>query len=426
MLSIFKLYFQSNLLIRILLALVLGAVFGLIFQDSPTVLAILSPFGELFVRLLKMIVVPVIAATLIVGASSITPSQLGRIGLKTMLYYIITSIFAILIGLGVGTLLKPGLGLQLTAQSAVDGKAAEAPSMLNVLLEIVPTNPIGVIADGQVLPMIFFCLMFGIALAFGRDSSDAQIQKSSDTVYAFIDGVSQAMFRIVGWVMQYAPIGVFALIFVVFAKNGTAAFGSLAGVTASVYLGLLLQVVLVYCISCAIFRLSPWIFLKKVRPAMITAFVTRSSGATLPVSVQSAESMGVPKHIYSFGLPVGSTMNMDGTTVYLGVCAIFIANAVGVPLTPEQMMTVTLTTVLAAVGTAGVPGAGAIMLLMVLESIGLPVETGSAVAIAYGMILGIEALLDMGRTAMNVVGDIAGVAIVAKHEKSLDEATWRA
>lgn len=419
-----KLYFQSNLLVRILIGLILGAICGIIFQDSPDLLAFLAPFGELFVRLLKMIVVPVIASTLIVGASSISPEQLGRIGIKTLIYYIITSAFAIIIGLAVGSIIQPGSGLNLVADASAAGKAAETPTVLQILLEIVPTNPIGVISNGQVLPMIFFCLVFGIALAFGRDSQDEQIKRGSDTVFAFVDGVSQAMFKIVGWIMQYAPIGVFALIFGVFAKNGSAAFGSLAAVTTSVYIGLALQVVLVYSVICMLFKLSPIVFLKKVRPAMITAFVTRSSGATLPVSIQSAEHMGVPKSVYSFGLPVGSTVNMDGTTVYLGVCAIFIANAVGMPLDQSQMLTITLTAVLGAVGTAGVPGAGAIMLLMVLESIGLPVEAGSAVAIAYGMILGIDALLDMGRTSMNVVGDIAGVAVVAKHEKTLDEDVW--
>lgn len=423
--NLFSWYFKSNLLVRILVGLILGAIGGLVFQNATGLLTILTPLGELFVRLLKMIVIPVIASTLIVGASSITPAQLGRVGIKTLIYYTITSFFAIVIGLGVGHLFKPGLGLELIADTAAEGKTAQAPSLLQILLEIVPTNPIGVISNGQVLPMIFFCLMFGIALAFGRDSDDDNIKKSSDTVYYFVDGVSQAMFKIVGWVMQYAPIGVFALIFIVFAKNGATAFGSLASVTLSVYAGLILQVLLVYCVICALMKLSPVIFLKKVRPAMITAFVTRSSGATLPVSIQASERMGVPKNIYSFGLPVGSTMNMDGTTVYLGVCAIFIANAVGVPLDSSQMVTITLTAVLGAIGTAGVPGAGAIMLLMVLESIGLPVEAGSAVAIAYGMILGIDALLDMGRTSMNVVGDIAGVVTVAKQEKTLDEGVWR-
>ncbi|MCL1622963.1 dicarboxylate/amino acid:cation symporter [Moraxella sp. Tifton1] len=422
---IFRYYFKSNLLMRILTALILGAVLGLIFKDHPKVLAVLAPLGELFVRLLKMIVVPVIASTLIVGASSITPTQLGRIGIKTLIYYTITSMFAIMIGLGVGKIIQPGLGLKIASDAAAAGKTAETPTVIQILLDIVPTNPIGAISGGQVLPMIFFCLAFGIALSFGRDSQDEQIKHGSDTVYAFVDGVSQAMFKIVGWVMQYAPIGVFALIFGVFAQNGATAFGALASVTTSVYVGLVLQVVLVYCVICALFKLSPLVFLKKVRPAMITAFVTRSSGATLPVSIQTAQNMGVPKPVYSFALPVGSTMNMDGTTVYLGVCAIFIANAVGVPLDGSQMITITLIAVLGAIGTAGVPGAGAIMLLMVLESVGLPVEAGSAVAIAYGMILGIDALLDMGRTSMNVVGDVAGTAIVAKQEGTLDEQAWR-
>ncbi len=424
--GLFSWYFKPNLLVRILVGLILGAICGIIFQNAEMAITILSPIGELFIRLLKMIVIPVIAATLIVGASSITPAQLGRIGLKTLFYYTLTSVFAIMIGLGVGKLINPGLGLELMADTATEGKSAEAPNMLQILLEIVPTNPIGVISSGQVLPMIFFCLIFGIALAFGRDSHDELAKKSADTVFYFVDGVSQAMFKIVGWVMQYAPIGVFALIFIVFSKNGATAFGSLASVTATVYIGFILQIALVYCVICALMKLSPITFLRKARPALITGFVTRSSGATLPVSIQSAQAMGVPKNIYSFGLPVGSTMNMDGTTVYLGVCAIFIANAVGVPLDASQMLTITLTAVLGAIGTAGVPGAGAIMLLMVLESIGLPVQAGSAVAVAYGMILGIDALLDMGRTALNVVGDITGVVVVAKQEKTLDEPVWRA
>ncbi|AKG08195.1 amino acid transporter [Moraxella bovoculi] len=422
--KLFSWYFKPNLLLRILIGLILGSICGIIFQNAQTAISILSPIGELFIRLLKMIVIPVIASTLIVGASSITPAQLGRIGIKTLIYYTITSIFAIIIGLGVGKLFNPGLGLELIADTASEGKTAEAPSMLQILLEIVPTNPIGVISSGQVLPMIFFCLIFGIALAFGRDSDDENVKKSSDTVFYFVDGVSQAMFKIVGWVMQYAPIGVFALIFIVFSKNGAAAFGSLASVTATVYVGFIMQILLVYCVICALMKLSPLVFLKKARPALITGFVTRSSGATLPVSIQSSQNMGVPKNIYSFGLPVGSTMNMDGTTVYLGVCAIFIANAVGVPLDGSQMLTITMAAVLGAIGTAGVPGAGAIMLLMVLESIGLPVEAGSAVAIAYGMILGVDALLDMGRTALNVGGDIAGVVTVAKQENTLDKEAW--
>lgn len=421
--SIFSCYFKFNLLIKILVGLVLGAIVGLIFQNNTGMIEFLTPFGDLFIRLLKMIMVPVIACTLIVGASTITPSHLGRIGGKLVLFYMITSVFAIIIGLAVGMIFQPGAGLEL---AAVEGKAraAQSPSITTILLNIVPTNPMNSLSEGQVLPIIFFCLLFGIALAFGRDSEDESVRKSSDAVFYFIDGVSHAMFKIVRWVMQYAPFGVFALIFIVFSKNGATAFGPLATVSASVYVGLILQVVIVYFGVCLVMRLSPWKFLVKVRHPMVTAFVTRSSGATLPVSIDAAERMGVPKSVYGFGLPVGSTINMDGTTIYLGVCAIFIANAVGVPLDFSQQVTIVLTAVLASIGTAGVPGAGAIMLLMVLESVGLKVEAGSAVAVAYGMILGIDALLDMGRTSMNVVGDMSGVVAIAKSENELDMDKW--
>lgn len=421
--SIFSCYFKFNLLIKILVGLVLGAIAGLIFQNSTGMIEFLTPFGDLFIRLLKMIMVPVIACTLIVGASTIAPSHLGRIGGKLVLFYMVTSVFAIIIGLAVGMVFQPGTGLEL---AAVEGKAraAESPSITTILLNIVPTNPMNSLSEGQVLPIIFFCLLFGIALAFGRDSEDESVRKSSDAVFYFIDGVSHAMFKIVRWVMQYAPFGVFALIFIVFSKNGATAFGPLATVTASVYVGLILQVVIVYFGVCLAMRLSPWKFLVKVRHPMVTAFVTRSSGATLPVSIDAAERMGVPKSVYGFGLPVGSTINMDGTTIYLGVCAIFIANAVGLPLDFSQQVTIVLTAVLASIGTAGVPGAGAIMLLMVLESVGLKVEAGSAVAVAYGMILGIDALLDMGRTSMNVVGDMSGILAIAKSENELDMDKW--
>ncbi|KEA46687.1 amino acid transporter [Campylobacter mucosalis] len=421
--GILSLYFRINLLLRILIGLILGAIFGMIFENSQSFIEILTPFGELFVRLLKMIMVPVIVCTLIVGTSSISPSHLGRVGIKIIVFYLFTSLFAIIIGLFVGNVLEPGVGLELAKDVTGVAKQAEAPSLVKILLDIIPTNPFGSIAKGDVLPIICFCIFFGIALAFCRDSKDENVKNAADVMFLFFEGMSSVMFKIVGWVMQYAPIGVFALIFIVFSKNGAQAFGPLANVTISVYVGLLLQVVCVYCVICLFLKLSPFVFLKKVRPPMVTAFVTRSSGATIPVSMQTLEkSMGVPRSIFGFTIPVGATINMDGTTIYLGVCAIFIANVVGAPLDFSAQLTIVLTAVLASIGTAGVPGAGAIMLLMVLESVGLKVE--GAVAIAYGMILGIDAILDMGRTSMNVVGDVIGSVAVAKSEKELNEKVW--
>ena len=422
--GILAFYFKSNLLARILLGLILGAICGVIFQNADGALGFLKPFGDLFINLLKMIMVPVIVCTLIVGTASISPAHLGKVGVKVILFYLTTSLFAIIIGLAVGAIFSPGDGMQLAQNAAAAGKEAKAPSIVEILLNIIPTNPFGAVAKGEVLPTIFFCVCFGIALAFSRNSEKEDVKKAADTVFAFFEGMSDVMFRVVGWVMQYAPFGVFALIFTVFSKNGQAAFGPLASVTISVYVGLILQVALVYCVFCLAFRLSPAIFLKKVRNPMVTAFVTRSSGATIPVSMEACEKMGVPSSVFGFSIPVGATINMDGTTIYLGVCAVFIANIVGAPLDFAQQLTVVVTVVLASIGTAGVPGAGAIMLLMVLESVGLKVEAGSVVAIAYSMILGIDAILDMGRTSMNVVGDLSGAVIVAKSEKDLDMKKW--
>lgn len=424
--GILDFYFKSNLLLRILIGLILGAIFGMIFQNAGGAIDILKPVGDLFIRLLKMIVLPVIVCTLIVGASSISPAHLGKVGVKIIAFYMLTSLCAIIIGLAVGSIFQPGVGLELATNVASAGKEAKAPGLLDILLNIIPTNPFSALAKGEVLPTICFCLFFGIALAFSLDSENEQVKKSAQTVFSFFEGMNSIMFRIVHWVMQYAPIGVFALIFIVFSKSGAEAFGPLINVTISVYIGLILQIVLVYCVICFFIKLSPLKFLSKVRPPMITAFVTRSSGATLPVSMETAEKdMGVPRSIYGFTLPVGATINMDGTTIYLGVCAIFVANVVGMPLDFSQQLTVVITAVLASIGTAGVPGAGAIMLLMVLESVGLKVEAGSVIAIAYGMILGIDAILDMGRTSMNIVGDMMGAVFVAKSEKELDEKLWK-
>ena len=296
--------------------------------------------------------------------------------------------------------------------------------MVSTLLAIVPTNPFESIAKGDVLPIIFFSIFFGIALAYARDNKDATIKAHADIVYNFFDGCAQVIFKVVGWVMMYAPIGVFFLIFQVFAQQGAKAFGPLLHVTVAVYIGLIFQMFVVYVVICSIFKISPLLFIKKVYEPWLTAFVTRSSGGTLPVSMDTAErKMGISKGVYSFTLPLGATINMDGTTIYLGVCAFFIANAVGIPLTGTQQMTIIITAVLASIGTAGVPGAGAIMLIMVLNSVGLDV-TQDNVKLAYAMILGIDALLDMGRTSMNIVGDLCGTCVVAKVENEMDMSYW--
>ena len=421
---------RKMLLWAILIGLILGAIIGAIFAFIPeehvakkVSLLIAAPLGDLFIRLLKMIVTPVIIFTLISGVASISPARLGKVGVKIIVFYMLTSFLAIIVGLAVGNIMQPGEGVTLK-ETTQEIQAKEAPSLVETLLAIVPTNPFESIAKGDVLPIIFFSIFFGIALAYARDNQDAKIKESADSVYKFFDGCAQVIFKVVGWVMMYAPIGVFFLIFQVFAKQGAEAFGPLLHVTVAVYIGLLFQMFVVYVVICSIFKISPVKFIKKVYEPWLTAFVTRSSGGTLPVSMDTAErKMGISKGVYSFTLPLGATINMDGTTIYLGVCAFFIANAVGIPLTGTQQMTIIITAVLASIGTAGVPGAGAIMLIMVLNSVGLDVTQGN-VKLAYAMILGIDALLDMGRTSMNIVGDLCGTCVVAKVENEMDMSYW--
>jgi len=424
--GLLKSYLDYPILRKIFIGLLLGAAYGLIVGaiGHPGAATAIKPLGDLFVRLLKMLVMPIILASLVVGAASISPARLGRVGVKIVVYYLITSAFAVSIGLIMANLFKPGLGLQL---GTGEGKAieAQAPSLVQTLLNIVPTNPFGALASGAVLPTIFFAIVLGIALSYLMNSENERIRNSATTLYNAFDGLAEAMYKIVRGVMQYAPIGVFALIAYIMATQGVKVVGPLAKVTVAVYLGLALQIVVVYGILLKIFGLDLIKFLSKAKDAMVTAFVTRSSSGTLPVTMRVAEeNMGVPRSIYSFTLPLGATINMDGTAIYQGVCAMFIAYAIGHPLPFSQQLIIVLTAVLASIGTAGVPGAGAIMLAMVLESVGLPLEPGTPVALAYAMILGIDAILDMGRTMVNVTGDLAGTTIVAKTEGELDVSKW--
>ena len=424
--GILKSYLEYPILRKILIGLILGAIYGLFVGaiGHPGAATAIRPLGDLFIRLLKMLVMPIVLASLVVGAASISPARLGRVGIKIVVYYLLTSAFAVFFGLVMGNLFKPGLGLQL---GAGEGKVIQAtkPSLVSTLLNIVPKNPFSSLANGQVLPTIFFAIVLGIALSYLMNSKDERIRTSATTLFKAFDGLAEAMYRIVGGVMQYAPIGVFALIAYIMATQGVKVVGPLAKVTLAVYIGLVLQIGIVYGILLKFFGINLIEFLGKAKDAMITAFVTRSSSGTLPVTMRVAdENMGVDRGIYSFTLPLGATINMDGTALYQGVCALFIAFAIGQPLPLSQQLVIVITAVLASIGTAGVPGAGAIMLAMVLESVGLKLEPGSAVALAYAMILGIDAILDMGRTMVNVTGDLAGTTIVAKTEGELDESKW--
>lgn len=415
-------YFNFNLLYRILIGLILGALLGIIFGEK---ILWIAPFGQVFVRLLKMIMMPLILSTLIVGASSVSPATLGKVGIRVVIFYLLTSAVAVLIGLGMGSIFRPSAALDASQYVAAAGKAATNTSVADVLLNIIPTSVAQAVVNETVLQVIFFALIFGIGISYLKVNKDARLQKAGDTLYVVFDGVAEVMMRLVNGIMQYAPIGVLALVAEVFAKQGSKVAGSLAIVTLACFVGYAIHVILVYGGLLKLSGLKIKRFFKSAKSPFFTGFVTRSSNGTLPVTMEAAEELGVPKDIYSFSLPLGATINMDGTAIYQGVCAIFIALSVwGHNFTIGQMGMIILTATLASIGTAGVPGAGALMLLMVLETVGLPVVAGTAVAGAYAMILGIDAILDMGRTALNVTGDLTCSTVVAKQMKLIDMSKW--
>jgi Na+/H+-dicarboxylate symporter len=414
-------YLGSNLLYRILVGLLLGALLGIVFKEN---ILWISPLGTLFVRLLKMIMMPIILSTIIVGASSVSPANLGRTGIRIILLYMLTSAFAVLIGLLMGAVFSPSAELATLAADAA-GRQADAVPLSQTLLNIVPTSYAQAVVNENVLPVIFFSLLFGIGISYMRVSEDERTRHLGTTVYDFFDGVSTIMMKMVGGIMEYAPIGVTALVAEVFARNGSKVVGSLGVVTLATFLGYAIHIGVIYLGLVALNKLSVRTFFNEAKKPFITGFVTRSSNGTLPVTIKAAENLGVHKDIFSFSLPLGATINMDGTAIYQGVCATFIAlSATGQGFSIAQMGTIIVTATLASIGTAGVPGAGALMLLMVLDAVGLPVVAGTPIAGAYAMILGIDAILDMGRTALNVTGDLTCTTLTARMLGELDMDCW--
>ena len=423
--SFFNWYLSINLLLKITIAIVMGSIVGVLLivleVDAESYIDIVSPLGDVLIRLLKMIVIPVVSLSLIVGAASLAPSKLGSVGIKILVIYFVTNAVAVFLGLLFANIFKPGLGMNLVSDITTVITVKPPQSMVQVFLNIIPTNLIESLVKGDILPIIFFSFLFGISIAILKEKK----VKGAQVLLEVLEGAVEAIYVIVGGVMQYAPIGVFALISIVFAIHGAKVLGPLLFVIVVCYITSTVQLFLVFGGMLAMNKLNIVVFFKKTTQAFITAFVTRSSSGTLPVSMNSMENLGVPRAISSFTLPLGATINMNGTAIYLGICAMFVGYATNTPLTIEQQITTVITASLAAIGTAGIPGAGAIMLLLVFETIGFKFTEGSAIATAYAMILGIDTILDMGRTSLNVGGDMVCTAIITKSENELDEMKWR-
>ena len=396
-----------KLWVKILLGLLLGVISGVLF---PSFSENIKPLGDIFIRSIKMLIVPLIFSSLVVGVTGMKdPKKLGRIGIKTFSMYLLTTAVAITIGLSVGTILKPGVGVDLG--SATVTKAKDVQPFSETLVNLVPANPIQSMANGEVLPIIVFAILFGISLNL--------VGKKADPLVNVIDAIAEAMYKLTAIVMELAPYGVFALMAFISQKYGLAVLLPLLKVLFGVYLGCIIHALFTLSGSVYFFaKLNPLTFLKGIIDALAIAYSTASSSGTLPVTIRCArKNLGVSDNLSSFVLPLGATINMDGTAMYQGVAALFIAQAYGIDLTFGNYVTIILTSTLASIGSAGVPGAGLIMLTLVLNSVGLPVE-------GIALIAGIDRVLDMARTTVNVIGDCMVTVLVSKSENELDESIF--
>jgi len=406
----------------ILLALVLGAVTGMAIHytiaDNTYVNKYLTEgvfyvVGQGFIRLMQMLVVPLVFCSISTGAAAIGDTQtLGKVGLKTLIFYMFTTMVAVAVALGTALLIGPGLGLDMSKVQVAENSVAQSETNIaDTLLNIIPKNPIGALAEGNMLAIIFFALFVGLILA--------NLGEKVQSVTNFLTQFNDIMMEMTMIVMKAAPFGVFALIARTFTTLGFDAMVPMVKYMLCVVLALALQCFGVYQILLKLFAgLSPIKFVKKFFPVQVFAFSTATSNATIPLNIDTLEEkMGVDRHLSSFTIPLGATINMDGTSIMQGVAVIFVAQAFGIHLTPGDLVTVIVTATLASVGTAGIPSVGLVTLAMVFNSVGLPVE-------GIGLIMGIDRILDMIRTAVNVTGDAVCTTIIAKQNGDIDLETY--
>lgn len=414
--NLLKKIIRSELHTKILAGLILGIPAGIILGPRAD---LIKPFGDIFLRLIRMIVVPLVFASLFVGTASLgNIRRLGRIGAKTIAYYLSTTAVAITIGLILANIFTPGSNLdpdtrdklmadyQTEAAAKID-IAGNKPDVLETLVRIVPANPVESLAEANMLQIIFFALLLGIAVTLVPGDR-------GQPLISFFEALSDTMIQMVHIVMKIAPIGVFALIAAVVGRFGADILLSLLKYSAIVLVGLGIHATLTYSTAIRIFTgFSPLRFFRGIRPAQIIGFSTSSSNATLPVTIECCErNLGVSEKVSSFVLPLGATINMDGTALYQGVAAVFIAQVYGIPLSLLDQLTIVLMATLASIGAAGVPGIGIITLAMVLDTLGVPLQ-------GIALILGVDRILDMCRTVVNITGDSSCALIIGSTENEL-------
>ena len=386
----------------------------------------IQPWGQAFVRLIKMLIVPLIVTTLVSGVTAMgDPKRLGSLGLRTISLYLLTTFFAVSLGLTIGTVVQPGVGVKYDGADAKnvdsikeDIETAKEKDFADRMLEIIPDNPVAALSEGAVLPMIFFSILIGIGILFAG--------KPAEPVKVFFDAAAEVVMKITMLVMELAPFGVCALMAWVMATQGFGVLSNLLWLAIALYTACLLQIIFVYglFIIKIVLRLPMSQFFRGIADAQGVAFSTASSSATLPVSISCAQTnLGVDKSVAGSVLPLGATINMDGTAIYLGLVALFAAQAAGIEVTMTQYVLVAVMATLVSIGAAGIPSAGLLLAATVLDVVGID-ETQTLLVIAF--IFPFDRLLDMMRTVTNVSGDIAVACAVAKWEGELDTDVFRA
>ena len=395
---------KLSLATQIFIALVLGIIAGMcLTKNADIATSYIKPFGTIFLNLIKWVVTPLVFFSIMAGVISMRDiRKVGSIGVKTIIYYLITTACAITIGLILANVFKGIFPVLQTSDLTYE--APEKANFMQTLIDIFPNNFLKPFVEANMLQIIVASILIGFALLLIKEKND-------ELDFKLVDTLNDTFLKVMELIVKLSPIGVFCLICPVVAENGPAVLGSLAKVLLVAYIGYILHAIIVYSISVRTMGgMSPLKFFKGMLPAIMFAFSSASSVGTLPINMECSEKLGADKDISSFVLPLGATINMDGTAIYQGVCAIFIASCFGISLTFGQMLTIVLTATLASIGTAGVPGAGMVMLAMVLQSVNLPVE-------GIALVAGVDRIFDMGRTTVNIVGDASCSIIVTNLEK---------
>ena len=394
---------KLSLAMQIFIAMLLAIVGGLLLQGQADFATnFIKPFGTIFLNLVKFIVVPIVLFSIMCGIISMKDiRKVGSIGLKTVVFYLCTTAFAVTIGL-LGANLFKGL-FPVIATTDLSYEASASASFMDTLVNIFPSNFFKPMVEANMLQVIVVAVLLGFSIILVGE-------KNAKVVSAFND-LNEIFMKCMELILKLSPIGVFCLLCPIIAANGAAIIGSLAMVLLTAYICYIVHGVVVYSLSVkAMGGMSPVKFFKGMMPAIIFAFSSASSVGTLPINLSCTEKLGAKKEVASFVLPLGATINMDGTAIYQGVCAVFIASCYGIQLTLPQMLTIVLTATLASIGTAGVPGAGMVMLAMVLTSVGLPVD-------GIALVAGVDRIFDMGRTTVNITGDAACAIVVSNIEE---------